>query len=83
MAQNTATLEVWMCVDADGDYAGGRHRRGSPREVRGRLLPAERGQRLPAGEGQRGLVPLPTVIELEVEAPEEEEPATTSATSAA
>ena len=71
MAQNTATVDLWACVDSNGDYAVGSSDEaarekyeedvGALNEVAGfRLVKVA------------VTVPLPEVIELEVEAPAEE-----------
>ena len=74
----TTTIEVWACVDADGDYAVGATEEAAREKYEEDFCP------LSEGSGFRLVkvnvtVPLPTVIELEVEAPDETDEAATAA----
>jgi hypothetical protein len=69
---NTATVDTWLCIDSDGDYGMGKD------EASAREAYENDVQSLAEANGFRLVkvavtVPLPEVIELEVEAEDVEE----------
>ena len=76
---NTATVDAWLCIDSDGDYGVGKDEASARESYENDVQP------LADANGFRLVkvsvtVPLPEVIELEVETPAEtEEEASVSA----